>query len=218
MRYRLIIFFCVISFSASAQWWHLSFKKHPVFYSLKDPRSHEFKPVTAKLLYDQVQVQPLILEPSAFSLEAQERSIMKLAKHNMSWRIYNLASYNFSDLAQVYIKMHRFSEAKWYLLQSNNISREEHDDKHTIANLVSMSIVKTDLGDRISARADLLEALDLAHIRNLQNEAADVQKNIVMLDQRDPNAPRPELKYAENAEEDSKKPNKPAPIKPTDKI
>ena len=55
---------------------------------------------------------------------------MHSAQHNMSEGIFTDASYNFSDLARIYILQNRLSEAKWYLLQSNNISRRQRDDKH----------------------------------------------------------------------------------------
>src|SRR5207302_5830964 len=102
-----------------------------------------------------VDVHPCEPGETEFDLVAREHMIIKLAKHNMSWRIYHDASYNFSDLAQVYIKLHRLSEAKWYLLQSNKLSLEENDNKHTITNLVNLALVKNDIGDQVSARADL---------------------------------------------------------------
>ncbi|MBS1503114.1 MAG: hypothetical protein JST32_13685 [Bacteroidetes bacterium] len=201
MRYRLIIFFCIISMSASAQWWRLNFKKHPVFPELKAPRSVADYRISAKQQVNPVQVQPVVFGPTLFDLEAQEKVIMKLVKHNMSWRIYHEASYNFSDLAHVYIKMHRLSEAKWYLLQSNALSREENDDKHTIANLISLARVKTWIGDKVSAHADLCEALDLAKARGMQAEVAEVEKNLSALAQEKANAPRYEIKYAETPDQ-----------------
>jgi hypothetical protein len=115
----------------------------------------------------------------------------------MSWRIYNEASYNFSDLAGVYIKLHRLSEAKWYLLQSNNISRGENDDKLTIANLITLASVKNDIGDAVSARADLVEAHDLASVRGMKEKAEEINKKIQLLDQ---TKPVPATKYAETTE------------------
>ncbi|MBS1524156.1 MAG: hypothetical protein JST19_00820 [Bacteroidetes bacterium] len=201
MRYRLVIFFCIISVSASAQWWRLNFKKHPVFSELKAPRSVSYVRISATPQINTVQVQPVVFGPTILDLEAREKVIMKLVKHNMSWRIYNAASYNFSDLAHVYIQMHRLSEAKWYLLQSNAISRDENDDKHTIANLISLAHVKTWIGDKVSAHADLCEALDLAKARSMQPEIAEVEKNMSMLDQYKANTGKPDIKYAETPDE-----------------
>ena len=73
-----------------------------------------------------------MLETCEYTLVATSKMVMEQAKHNMRFRVYNDASYNFSDLAALYVKLHRWSEAKWYYLQSNNISREQNDDKHTM--------------------------------------------------------------------------------------
>jgi hypothetical protein len=122
---------------------------------------------------------------------------MEMAKHNMRFRIYNDASYNFSDLAQLYMRLHRLSEAKWYLLQSNTISRQQNDDKHTISNLISLAVIKKDIGDIPSARADLLEARDLAHARGLQAQVKEIDNDMLLLDHRVTNPVKPDIKYAE---------------------
>ncbi len=200
MRNRLIILFSIISLSASAQL-HVNFdflkKKHLALPLIGAARGHHFNRASVTAMVSPVDVQPYILDQTQFSLEAQEKMIIKTVKHNMSWRIYNEASYNFSDLAGVYIKLHRLSEAKWYLLQSNSISREENDDKHTIANLISLASVKTDIGDSVSARADLVEAHDLANVRGMKEKAEEINQKIQWLDQ---NKPVPATKYAEATE------------------
>lgn len=206
MRYRLIIFFCAISFSASAQWWHIhiGFRKHPVLAQIKLSQPNSVSKIKIAATPDNFSVQPIVYAESTFVLEAEEAVLMKTVKHNMSWRIYNVASYNFSDLAYVYMKLHRFSEAKWYLLQSNTISREENDDKHTIDNLVSLAEVKTDIGDTASARADLVEARGLARARGMQQQTAEIEKKISLLDQYKASVQKPEPKYAETAENGKK--------------
>jgi len=128
-------------------------------------------------------VKPYAYELGEYSLVAQEKMLIKSAKHNMSWRIYNVASYNFSDLAQLYIKMHRMSEAKWYLLQSNYISRGENDDKHTITNLISLAFIKENGGDLVSARADLIEAHDMAQAKGMKDKVEEIDKKIALLGQ-----------------------------------
>jgi hypothetical protein len=93
--------------------------------------------------------------------------------------------------------MRRLSEAKWYLLQSNKISIEENDDKHTITNLVSLALVKNDIGDSAAARADLVEACNLANARGMKEKAAEINRQIQMLDQ---NKLASSFKYAEAAD------------------
>src|SRR6202012_3909549 len=182
MRLSLVILFCAISFSASAQFWQkIGFKKkHDILPELQLSKNNSISRIPNTLKINDLQVQPIVLEQCEFSLEVAEVTIMEMAKHNMRFRVYNEASYNFSDLAQVYIKLHRLSEAKWYLLQSNNISRQENDDKHTISNLVSLAEVKTYMGDIPSARADLLEARDLALARGMQTEKSNIERKILI--------------------------------------
>lgn len=201
MRYKLIVFFSVITLSASAQL-HINLdflkkKQHPVLPLLSAAKGHHFDRAAVTPAINPVDVHPYLLDETEFSLMAREKVIIKTVKHNMSWRIYNEASYNFSDLADVYIKLHRLSEAKWFLLQSNTISREENDDKHTIANLITLALVKNDIGDAVSARADLVEAHDLANVRGMKEKAEEINKKIQLLDQNKTALP---AKYAETTE------------------
>jgi hypothetical protein len=188
------------SFSASAQFPSFNFlkKKHHILPKMRMANCHTAKNlVFAPAVLSSINVQPCIPIETDFDLQAQEKVIMKLAKHNMSWRIYHDASYNFSDLAEIYIKLHRLSEAKWYLLQSNKISLEENDDKHTITNLVNLALVKNDIGDQVSARADLVEAYDLANARGMKAKAVQIDQKIKLLDQ---NKLASSIKYAEAAD------------------
>ena len=206
MRLKLVILFCAISFSASAQFWQkIGFKKkHDILPELQLSKNNSISRIPNKLKLNGLQVQPLVLEQCEFSLEVAEVTVMEMAKHNMRFRIYNDASYNFSDLAQIYIKLHRLSEAKWYLLQSNNISRQENDDKHTISNLINLAAVKVDIGDIPSAKADLLEARDMARAKAMQPETAEIEKKILLLAQNNTTTVKPDVKYAESAGSEKK--------------
>lgn len=206
MRLSLVILFCAISFSASAQFWQkIGFKKkHDILPELQLSKNNSISHIQNTLKLNSLQVQPLMLEQCEFSLEVAEVTIMEMAKHNMRFRVYNEASYNFSDLAQVYIKLHRLSEAKWYLLQSNNISRQENDDKHTISNLINLAAVKVDIGDIPSAKADLLEARDMARAKAMQPETAEIEKKILLLAQVATTTVKPDVKYAESAGSEKK--------------
>lgn len=206
MRLRLVILFCAISFSASAQFWQkIGFKKkHDILPELQLSKNNSISHISNTLNLNGLQVQPLVLEQCEFSLEVAEVTVMEMAKHNMRFRIYNDASYNFSDLAQIYIKLHRLSEAKWYLLQSNNISRQENDDKHTISNLINLAAVKVDIGDIPSAKADLLEARDMARAKAMQPETAEIEKKILLLAQNNTPTVKPDVKYAESAGSEKK--------------
>ena len=206
MRFRLIIFFCVLSFSASAQFWNkISFKKkHIILPELQPVKGHHFTSTNTTLKLNSTEVQPVILEAGEYTLEATSKMVMEMAKHNMRFRVYNDASYNFSELAALYVKLRRLSEAKWYYLQSNNISRQENDDKHTISNLVSLAAIKVDIGDIPSAKADLVEARDLARMHGMQTETADIEKKMLLLAQNITPTLKPEVKYAESTGSEKK--------------
>jgi len=199
MRIRLIIFFCLISFTASAQIWEkIGFKKkHIVLPALPPVKGHQFVSANNTLKLNSLQAQPIVLEASEFTLVATSKMVMEQAKHNMRFRVYNDASYNFSDLAALYVKLHRWSEAKWYYLQSNNISRGQNDDKHTMSNLLGLAAIKMNIGDIPSAKADLIEARDLSKSLGMQTQTADIEKQILLLAQNNTTTSKPDVKYAE---------------------
>src|SRR5476651_2263819 len=168
MRYFLFIILCSVSVSASAQWWQKPinsinnvFKKHerfPLLAGLKD--NSVSKLPTAKIA--KLKITSNIIERAPYMLYMEEMSVMKTAQHNMRFRVYNAASYNFSDLAQMYLKQNRLSEAKWYWLQSLLISRQQNDDKHTISSLMGLATCKARYGDFTQAMQDLNEARHMA--------------------------------------------------------
>jgi len=201
----IIVLFTTISFSASAQWWSL--KKHERFpaIQLKD-NSTKHLPFVAKLTL--TKIDKLNLQQSDYSLELAEDAIIKVAQHNMRFRIYDLASYNFSDLAKLYIQQNRLSEAKWYLLQSNSISRQENDDKHTIANLMDLALIKADMGDVVLAQQDLTEARQLAFAKGWIVNVTDIDKEVKYIRLNRTSASKTELRYADAVMADKDKKDK----------
>jgi len=202
MKYTLtFLLLTTLSFSASAQWYYkIGLKKamrYPAIAQVKnDPikRLPVTKPGTAKI------AKYTIPDLNDYALDAAEAIIMKTAQHNMRFRIYDIASYNFSQLAELFIKQNRFSEAKWYLLQSNKISREQNDDKHTIANLMDLAMVKANLGDLAQAQQDLDEAHQIATLRGWTSNVADIEKeNTFIKINKSASSPKMELRYASDA-------------------
>ncbi|MGZ3820660.1 MAG: hypothetical protein ACXVB6_08735 [Mucilaginibacter sp.] len=196
---------CAVSFSASAQLFHISLhKKHEVLPYIKSVKDNSVSRIVILPKSARTDVRIIYLGQSQYFNEMAAASAMRSAKHNMSWRLYNEASYNFSDLALCYIKLNRFSEAKWYLLQSIKISREENDDKHTVSNLISLALIKTNAGDLTSARADLIEARDLALAKGMQAQVIEIEKKMLLLDRGTATTVKPDLKYAETAASEKK--------------
>ena len=195
MKIILVIIFSTICFSASAQWYLLSFKKHR-------PEAIEFTPDNSiarlpKITINQLNITPELLGPSEYSFKAVEAVVLKTAKHNMRFRVYNDASYNFSELARLYIQQNRYAEAKWFLLQSNSISRDESDDKHTIANLIDLATVKSGLGDYTLAQQDLDEAHNIANARGFKDDVTTIDKKMLLLKQNKVNMQKVDVRYAE---------------------
>ncbi|WP_295721929.1 tetratricopeptide repeat protein [Mucilaginibacter sp.] len=210
MRYFFLIILCSVSVSASAQWWQKPinsinnvFKKHERFPPLAGLKDNSVSKLpTAKIA--KLKITSNILERAPYMLYMQEMSVMKTAQHNMRFRVYNAASYNFSDLAQMYLKQNRLSEAKWYLLQSLQISRQQNDDRHTITNLIGLATVKAGYGDYTQAMQDLDEARALATSHGLTMDVTAINKQARYLQDNKSN-PKAEIRYAETDDTDQKK-------------
>lgn len=137
-------------------------------------------------------------EMTDYMIALQEQRIIKEVRHNMSWRIYDLASYNFSDLAMLYIKQKRLSEAKWYLLQSTTLAQRTNDDKHVVNNLMNLALVKNNLGELSMAQQDLAQACDLATTHNWTDNVAAIEKELKFI-QLNKTTAKVVLHYADDA-------------------
>jgi hypothetical protein len=205
MRSTLLIILCIISVSASAQFWKKKQKPviFPRFPELAQP-AYSADVAISTTNFNMPDVCLITLKQSIYQIELAEDAVLKEAKHNMRFRIYNLASYNFSDLADLYVLQNRFSEAKWYLLQSNAISREQNDDKHTIANLLRLASIKSTIGENALAKIDLQEAHDLANAKGFAADMTAIEKAIHDLETDRSLLPKAELRYAEAVEANNK--------------
>ena len=86
---------------------------------------------------------------------------------------------SFNTLATVYLAERKFSQAKWFILQSNTLSRVKNDTANVISSLLVLATVKIDIKDYTLAMQDLNEALALAG-KNAKTQAR-VQLGYVML-------------------------------------
>ncbi|RCH54521.1 hypothetical protein DJ568_11910 [Mucilaginibacter hurinus] len=185
--------------SASAQWWRvgpLKHKRYPALVHVKNYSYNKKKLLNAKVSSPALTAMVLI---APYNFNKTEAYVMKTAQRNMRYREYHTASYNFSDLAQIYIQQNRLSEAKWYLLQSTLISRRQNDFRHTYANLVCLAAVKMDMGDVSLARQDLLEARDIANAKGWIKESRDIEGKILAIKDLNSVITKYEFKYAEAA-------------------
>ena len=203
MRFILLVIFCSLSLSVSAQWYKYNpFKKHTRYPQIALLKDHSMKRLPVAHIAN-TRIMYAKIERTPYALLLMEASVMKTAQHNMRFRVYNSASYNFSDLAQMYLKQNMLSEAKWYLLQSLQISRQQNDNRHTITNLINLAAVKTGYGDFAQAKQDLVEARGLASSLGLTMDVAAVDKKMHYLED-NKNTLKTEIRYAETADADPK--------------
>lgn len=199
MRLALLVVFCTISITASAQFWK---KKKPVITrdALLPAVAYDFSVAVSGGHFDMPAVLPVALKRSVYDIEIAEDMVLKQAKHNMRFRVYNVACYNFSDLAELYMLQNRFSEAKWYLLQSNELARPQNNYKLVVSNLLDLAAIKLAIGEPGLAKADLKEAHDIAVARGLTTDADAIEKRIAELQTNKNPSPKATLRYAEAVE------------------
>jgi len=88
---------------------------------------------------------------------------------------------SFDNLARVYRSEKKFSQAKWFILQSNTLSRAKNDVPNIISSLLELALIKTDIKDYKLAMRDLNEALKLSATNHFSKTEADVQMGYVTL-------------------------------------
>lgn len=196
MRFFLFLAFLTLSLSASAQFWKRKPKPAPVPLTVAFINPSQIKFIDLP----PVKLEKVTLPRSVYNLEVEEEAVLKVAKHNMRFRIYDEASYNFTDLAVLYLKQNRFSEAKWYLLQSNSIARQAGNMRHVIDNLYLLADIKCSIGELPLALTDLQEAHDLAVAKGMHTDVALADKKIKFLQTNKIVAVKAELRYAEAVE------------------
>ncbi|PJJ80241.1 hypothetical protein [Mucilaginibacter auburnensis] len=193
MRFYLLIACCAISLNTSAQFW----KKKVRYPAIAQVPA--FVAPAFNLAHTNVKSLPLLnfKLPVVFDFDKVEQAVMKQAKHNMRFRVYQEAGYNFSDLAKLYLLHNRYSEAKWYLLQSNALT---HDTKLLLGNLLVLAGIKTDLGEVALAKTDLQQARALAANSGLKADVAEIDKRLLLLNNQKAVTVKPELRYSEAVE------------------
>ncbi len=197
MRITLLVLFSSIGLTASAQWWRINKPVAVRPVALERAQIHPSNNFIGAAVIPHPRIGTYALSRSDFNLEISENAVMKTAQHNMRFRIYDLASYNFSELAQLYAQQNRFSEAKWYFLQSTYISRQQNNHKLTIANLKRLAAVKAEIGDFVLARQDLMEARDIASSSGWLIEVIDAEKKLNELQHNRYASLRSDRRYAE---------------------
>jgi hypothetical protein len=99
----------------------------------------------------------------------------------------------FDNLAKVYIAQKKYSEAKWFILQSNTLSRAKKDVPGVITSLLTLSSIKSEIKDYSLAMKDLNEAMQLSVAGHYPQIELDVLHNYAMLYSRLKNYPKEAL-------------------------
>jgi tetratricopeptide (TPR) repeat protein len=88
---------------------------------------------------------------------------------------------SFNNLAKVYQAQHKYPQAKWFILQSNTLSRYQNDNANIITSLITLASIKSDIKDYSLAMRDLNEALTIASKNHYSERESEVQLNYAML-------------------------------------
>lgn len=87
----------------------------------------------------------------------------------------------YDNLAKVYHSQKKYPQAKWFILQSNTLSRELNDIPNITASLVKLASIKMDIKDYSLAMRDLNEALKLSLEQHDAQAESTIQYNYAML-------------------------------------
>ncbi|WP_295767955.1 hypothetical protein [uncultured Mucilaginibacter sp.] len=171
----LVLVLCTTGFTASAQWWAVGpLKKHARYAQMAQVKQYQPK-LDGKL--SNAAVKRVAISQTIYNITQNERTVMKTAQHQMRFREYAEASYSFNELAKIYLQQNKLSEAKWFFLQSNNLSRQQNNDRLTIANLIELASIKSTIGDFALAQQDLDEAQDLASNHHWNDDVVSVKRH-----------------------------------------
>ncbi len=88
---------------------------------------------------------------------------------------------SFDMLAKVYHDQHKYTQAKWFILQSNTLSRAKNDNPNIIASLIELSSIKSDIKDYNLALRDLNEALTISSKNHYPKQESQVQLHYAFL-------------------------------------
>jgi len=82
---------------------------------------------------------------------------------------------SYNGLVKVYKDQKKYPQAKWFILQSNTISRQQNDTRNIISSLVELASIKMAIKDYDLAKGDLNEALSLSSANHFSKLESMVQ-------------------------------------------
>jgi tetratricopeptide (TPR) repeat protein len=96
----------------------------------------------------------------------------------------------FNNLAKVYRSQKKYSQAKWFILQSNSLSRIKKDVPNILSSLIELAAIKMEIKDYKLAMRDLNEALKLSTTNHYAHTESAVQQSYALLYSRMKNYPK----------------------------
>ena len=88
---------------------------------------------------------------------------------------------SYTKLSKVYYAQRKYTEAKWFILQSNALSRARKDTPNVIASLLKLAAIKSQVKDYTLAMGDLNEAMQLSINNHTPKTELDVLKSYALL-------------------------------------
>lgn len=124
------------------------------------------------------------------SLSAKKRKLYQTQALNYSYKALHLYSKMhdtlglrdcYNGLAKVYKSQKKYPQAKWFILQSNSLSRAKKDIPNIMSSLIVLANIKMEIEDYTLAMHDLDEVLKLSKANHDPKAESNVQENYAML-------------------------------------
>jgi len=123
------------------------------------------------------------------SNKATRHEYQEAAISNTMLALHNFSRYNdslglricFDHLAKIYHAQKKYPQAKWFILQSNGVSRAFNDNPGIVESLLELASIKADIKDYTLAMRDLNEALTISSKKHYRQLESLVQLNYAML-------------------------------------
>ncbi|SDM05446.1 hypothetical protein SAMN05421813_105104 [Daejeonella rubra] len=87
----------------------------------------------------------------------------------------------YDQLALIYQQQKRFSEAKWFYIQSNMLARKVNDPSGIVNSLVNLAHVKMSIGDHLLALRDIREAEQLSVKHKYNYKLIEIKSDLAEL-------------------------------------
>ena len=88
---------------------------------------------------------------------------------------------SYTNLSTAYHAERKYTEAKWFILQANTISRVKRDTANIISTLLALAAIKSEIKDYELAMGDLNQALELSEKIHATTTELEVLKNYAYL-------------------------------------